>query len=140
VQKAAAAMRDYEAKLTKERELVVSKGLDALASAPAVEKVLTPGQSFKARLAYDADNLYYDPTPDGFIATVTIPLAELGWKPEPGGKVRLDLGYIFGNNAGMKATGRAYWANKGFAAGVLNDLPNESRLVPKEWGEARVEK
>jgi DNA-binding beta-propeller fold protein YncE len=241
VQKAAAAMRDYEAKLTKERELVVSKGLDALASAPAVEKVLTPGQSFKARLAYDADNLYvryevvsaaeltngavdpqtifkggnlldiqiaadpaadpkrttpaagdvrvlvtrqggkpfavifrphvkgfngtpivltsptgkesfdaietsekikldYDPTPDGFIATVTIPLAELGWKPEPGGKVRLDLGYIFGNNAGTKATGRAYWANKGFAAGVLNDLPNESRLVPKEWGEARVEK
>ena len=29
--------------------------------------------------------------------------------------------------------------NAGFAAGVLNDIPTESRLEPKEWGIATVE-
>ena len=62
-----------------------------------------------------------------------------GWTPQPGSKVRLDLGYIFGNNTGTKATGRVYWTNAGFDAGVLNDIPTESRLTPHEWGEAEVE-
>ena len=79
------------------------------------------------------------PAPEGFTATATIPLSELGWQPKPGDRVRLDVGYVFGNDTGVKATGRAYWANDGFAAGVLNDIPNESRLVPKEWGEVEVE-
>jgi hypothetical protein len=34
---------------------------------------------------------------------------------------------------------RSYWSNNGFSANVLNDLPNESKLVPAEWGEAEVE-
>ena len=63
----------------------------------------------------------------------------LGWTPQLGTKVRLDLGYIFGNTTGTKATGRLYWTNTGFAAGVLNDIPTESRLVPNEWGTATVE-
>jgi len=34
---------------------------------------------------------------------------------------------------------RAYWANNGFSANVLDNVPNESRLTPAEWGEADVE-
>lgn len=240
VQQTVAAWRDHEARLAKAKKVTIVRGRQALATAPSAGKILTPGQSFTARLAYDADNLYvrYDvaapaplvnaaadpqtifkggnlldlqlaadpaadpartspalgdvrvlitrrdgkpfaviyrpkvkgfagtrivltsptgkeefdaiettekikldlaPASEGFTATVTIPLSELGWRPKPGGRVRLDVGYVFGNDTGVKATGRAYWANDGFAAGVLNDIPNESRLVPKEWGEVEVE-
>ncbi len=240
VQKAADALRDYQTTLTKSRKLIIVRGENALKLSPSIEKVLTPDQSFKVRLAYDTNNLYvqytittpvpfvnaasdpqtifkggnlldiqlateasadqkrttpapgdirilisrrdgkpyaviyrpkvkgftgtpivlssptgkesfdaietinnikldYQQTTDGFITTAVLPLNLLGWTPQPGTKIRLDLGYIFGNNTGMKATGRAYWANTGFAAGVLNDIPNESRLVPNEWVEAEVE-
>jgi hypothetical protein len=240
VQQTEAAWRDYEARLTQVKKVTIVRGQQALATAPAAGKILTPGQSFKARLAYDAVNLYvryevtspvalvnaaadpqtifkggnlldlqlstdpaadpkrstpasgdvrvlitrrdgkpfaviyrpkvkgftgprivltsptgkeefdaieatgkikldYAPAAGGFTATATLPLAELGWVPQPGGKVRLDVGYLFGNDTGVKTTGRAYWTNVGFAAGVLNDIPNESRLVPNEWGEMEVE-
>jgi hypothetical protein len=87
----------------------------------------------------DYIKLEYLTTNDGFTVMATIPLTLLGWQPQPNTKIKIDVGYIFGNNTGVKATGRAYWANTGFAAGVLNDIPNESRLVPNEWGEAEVE-
>ena len=51
----------------------------------------------------------------------------------------MDVGYIFGNATGNDASLRAYWSNTGFSAGVLHDVPNESRLEPKEWGTATVE-
>jgi hypothetical protein len=74
-----------------------------------------------------------------FTALVTIPLDLLGWKPQPGAKVRMDLGFIYGNNEGSKAMARSYWANNGFSANVLNDVPNESKLTPNEWGTADCE-
>jgi len=51
----------------------------------------------------------------------------------------MDLGYIFGNAAGTQAALRAYWTNNSFSANVTNDIPNESRLEPAEWGTAMVE-
>jgi hypothetical protein len=74
-----------------------------------------------------------------FTALVTIPLAMLGWQPQPGTTVKMDLGYIYGDVAGNQATARSYWKNNGFSANVLKDVPSESRLEPGEWGEARVE-
>ena len=59
--------------------------------------------------------------------------------PRPGAAVKMDLGYIFGNSTGTKATSRSYWSNNGFSANVLDDVPNESRLTPNEWGLAMVE-
>lgn len=38
-----------------------------------------------------------------------------------------------------KGMARSYWSNNGFSANVLNDVPNESKLEPAEWGEAEVE-
>ena len=51
----------------------------------------------------------------------------------------MDLGYIFGNATGTQATLRSYLRNNGFSANVLNDVPNESRLEPHEWGQADIE-
>ena len=75
----------------------------------------------------------------GFAVEVTIPdsLYNFGFKHlHVAGRqdFALDVGYIFGNREGDQATGRFYWSNNGFAANILNDIPNESRLVPEEWG------
>jgi hypothetical protein len=83
--------------------------------------------------------LEYKARTGGFTATVTVPLALLGWQPQPGTTVRLDLGYIFGVPTGNLTERRGYWSNNGFAANVVNDIPHESRLEPAEWGTAAVE-
>jgi len=56
------------------------------------------------------------------------------WLRAPG-----HFGCIFGNAAGTQAALRAYWTNNSFSANVTNDIPNESRLEPAEWGIATVE-
>jgi hypothetical protein len=63
----------------------------------------------------------------------------LGWKPQSGQTVKMDVGYLFGNAPGTQSAARAYWMNNGFSANVVNDVPNESRLEPAEWGTATVE-
>ena len=79
-------------------------------------------------------------TEKGFRAKVAIPLEALRLKLEPGQKVKMDVGYIFGNAQGVgKAVRRAYLSNNSFSANVVDDIPNEARLEPKEWGEASVE-
>jgi len=74
-----------------------------------------------------------------FTAVVTIPLDVIGWTPRAGTKVKMDLGYIYGNEGGTKTAARSYWKNNSFNANVLNDVPCESRIEPAEWGEAQVE-
>jgi hypothetical protein len=84
-------------------------------------------------------DLDYDKRPDGFTAIVTIPQKLLDWSPRPGTSVRMDLGYIFGNKTGTNAVKRAYWSDNSFEANVVDDIPDESRLRPGEWGTAVVE-
>lgn len=82
---------------------------------------------------------YQEGMEQSFTAVVTIPLEVIGWKPRAGTKVKMDLGFIFGDTEGNQATARSYWTNNGFSANVLKDVPSESRLEPGEWGEATVE-
>ena len=70
---------------------------------------------------------------------VTLPLARLGLTPKPGTVMKMDVGYIFGNTTGNVTATRAYWSNHSFSSGVTQDVPNESRLEPKEWGTVTVE-
>ena len=70
---------------------------------------------------------------------MTIPRDLIGLNLKPGTTVKMDVGYIFGNPPGTLVTHRAYWSNNSFAANVTNDVPHESRLEPKEWGNAGVE-
>ena len=59
---------------------------------------------------------------------------------KPAARVRMDLGYIFAKNAnGTTAALRAYWSNNSFSANIVDDVPNESRLEPAEWGTATLE-
>jgi hypothetical protein len=87
----------------------------------------------------DKITLDYTPRSIGFGATVTIPLELIGWKPDPGKPVHLDIGYLFGDTQGNKCMLRSYWTNKSQLSGIINDVPSESRLEPKEWGVAVVE-
>lgn len=83
--------------------------------------------------------LDYEKTETGFNAVVHLPLAKLGLTPKPGTIQRLDVGYIFGNVTGNTTATRAYWSNHSFSSGVTQDVPNEMRLEPNQWGNATVE-
>jgi hypothetical protein len=106
---------------------------------PTVLRSPTGEESFDAIEVTEAVGLEYRKTPTGFTAVVTVPLAVLGWAPRPSTTVRMDLGYLFGNATGSQCAQRAYWANVGPTAGIIGDVPSESRLEPHQWGTATVE-
>jgi hypothetical protein len=93
----------------------------------------------RIREVSDRIGLQYKEAPTGFRATVTVPLKLIGWEPEPASTVRMDLGYVFGNQTGSDAALRSYWANNSPEANVTDDIPDESRLNPEHWGTAVVE-
>src|SRR5207344_1667763 len=53
---------------------------------------------------------------------LSIPLAALGLKPEPGLRLKGDIGILRGN--GFQTLQRVYWANK--ASGITADVPSEA--------------
>jgi hypothetical protein len=106
---------------------------------PVVFTSPTGAESFDVIETSERVNLEYEKTPTGFKAVVTVPLSLAGLAPKSGDRVRMDVGYIFGNATGNKATARAYWSNNGFSANVLDDTPHESRLEPALWGVATFE-
>jgi hypothetical protein len=107
---------------------------------PTVFNSPTGKESFDEVRFLENVALTTEKTDKGFRAKVAIPLEALRLKLEPGQKLKMDVGYIFGNAQGVgKAVRRAYLSNNSFSANVVDDIPNESRLEPKEWGEASVE-
>jgi hypothetical protein len=107
---------------------------------PTVFNSPTGKESFDEIRFLENVPLTVEKTDKGFQAKVAIPLEVLRLKLKPGQKLKMDLGYIFGNAQGVgKAVRRAYLNNNSFSANVIDDIPNESRLEPKEWGEAAVE-
>ena len=107
---------------------------------PTVFNSPTGKESFDEIRFLENVPLTTEKTDKGFRAKVSIPLEALRLKLDPGEKLKMDVGYIFGNAQGVgKAVRRAYLANNSFSANVLDDIPNEARLEPKEWGEATVE-
>lgn len=107
---------------------------------PTVFNSPTGKESFDEIRFLENIALVTEPTDKGFRARVALPLAALRLELKPGRKLKLDLGYIYGNAQGVgKAVRRVYLFNNSFSANVLDDIPNESRLEPKEWGEAAVD-
>jgi hypothetical protein len=99
----------------------------------------TGKESFEKIEVWNDVALEYEKTATGFNATATLPLAKLGLTPKPGTTLRMDVGYIFGNETGNTTATRAYWSNQSFSSRVTQDVPNESRLEPARWGMATVE-
>jgi hypothetical protein len=107
---------------------------------PTVFNSPTGKESFDEIRFLENVALTVEKTDKGLRARVAIPLEALRLKLEPGQKIKMDLGYIFGNAQGVgKAVRRAYLNNNSFSANVIDDIPNEARLEPREWGEAVVE-
>ncbi len=88
---------------------------------------------------WDDVKLDYEKTDGGFNAVVHLPLAKLGLTPKPGTMQKMDVGYIFGNETGNSTSMRCYWSNHSMTSGVTQDIPNEARLEPAQWGNATVE-
>jgi hypothetical protein len=61
---------------------------------------------------------------------ISIPLADLDLKPQPGQRIKGDLGVLRGN--GFQTVQRVYWCNK--ASGITADVPSEAELTPRLWG------
>lgn len=107
---------------------------------PTVFASPTGKESFDEIRLLENVALTTEKTDKGFRAHLAIPLDALRLELDPGQKLKMDVGYIFGNAQGVgKAVRRAYLANNSFSANVVDDIPNESRLEPREWGEASVE-
>ena len=106
---------------------------------PIVFTSPTGKESFDRIEVWDDVKLTIEPADGGFNAVVALPLAKLGLQPVPGATMRMDLGYIFGNETGNITAVRAYWSNHSFSAGVTQDVPHWSRLEPAEWGTVGVE-
>ena len=109
------------------------------AGEPIVLTSPTGKESFDAIQVLTDVKLEYRKTADGFTAVITVPLQRLGLTLAPGQSLKADLGYIFGNSEGTRTAIRAYLYNNSFSANVVDDIPNESRLEPAQWGTAAVE-
>ena len=100
---------------------------------PANHKPLTCPDSVAEVPLAELSFLTTEKTDKGFRAKEAIALEALRLKLEPGEKHKMELGSIFGNAQGVgKAVRRAYLANNSFSANVVDDIPNEARLEPKE--------
>lgn len=64
----------------------------------------------------------------------SIPLVTLGLSPQPGQKLRADVGMLLGKDG--KTIERLYWSNK--ASGLVADVPGEAMLTPPLWGEWEI--
>jgi len=61
---------------------------------------------------------------------IAVPLTLLGLAPQPGMKIKADIGILRGD--GTTTTQRVYWTNK--ATGIVADVPSEAALTPALWG------
>ena len=72
-----------------------------------------------------------------YTVRVAVPLADLGFSPEPGKVYRGDFGVIYSDASGRINELRMYWANR--ATGIVSDLAIEARVEPRWWGRFQVQ-
>jgi hypothetical protein len=84
----------------------------------------------------DSANIAIDRRPNGYDLRASVPLKELGLKPEAGKSYRGDFGIIHSDVQGQVNDLRMYWANK--ATGLVDDLGGEAAINPAKWGNFSV--
>jgi hypothetical protein len=80
----------------------------------------------------DAARVAIDRRPNAYDVRVSVPLAELGFKPEAGKTYRGDFGVIHSDVKGQINELRMYWSNR--VTGIVSDLSIEAAIEPKRWG------
>jgi hypothetical protein len=73
---------------------------------------------------------------EAYTLEAAVPLATIGFHPEPGMDIRGDVGVLFSNRGGSVTVLRAYVNNRDTA--IVEDLPTEARLQPDKWAELEV--
>ncbi len=76
-----------------------------------------------------SDQLEFAAGDDG-VFEIAIPLSVLHLSPQPGMKIKADLGVLRGD--GVSTLARVYWSNK--ATAIVSDVPSEAQLTPALWG------
>jgi len=76
-------------------------------------------------------------TGEGYTLEAAIPLASIGFTPQPGKSYPIDFGILYSDPGGAKTLLRAYWANHNTT--ITGDIPTESRIDPPALGMATVE-
>lgn len=71
-----------------------------------------------------------------YILEAAVPLADLGWAPAPGQRLKLDWGVLVSGPDGTEVLRRLCWANR--ATQITADAPSEARLSPHLWGHVLV--
>ena len=94
------------------------KAFNGSTGQPKVLRSPTGTEEFAAIRAVPAE-IDYAPHQGGFTATVKLPLKDIGLSLKPGQKLRLDLGYRFGDTAGQRAGQRLYWKNRSALSGII---------------------
>lgn len=79
-----------------------------------------------------------DPVKKAYIVEAAIPFKALEFTPEPGLKIRGDVGVTHGNKAGDDTALRSYWSNQ--QTGLVSDEVFELQMTPKNWGDIVFEK
>jgi hypothetical protein len=80
----------------------------------------------------DAARVAIDRRASAYDVRVAVPLAELGFKPEPGKTYLCDVGVIHSDSQGQINELRMYWSNR--ATGIVSDLAIEATIDPRRWG------
>jgi len=97
----------------------------------------TGAVSFDRVVALDAAQVAIVRTAEGYALEAAVPLAAIGFEPQPALITKGDVGVIFSDPGGSRNVLRAYYANQETA--IVNDIPSEARLTPDKWGILRVE-
>lgn len=79
------------------------------------------------KMAYQLDE-----KSDTWVLEASIPLTELGLKPEKRQRLKFDFGFMKTNTDGTEVVQRIYWSNK--ATSILSDVAAEAALEPGQWG------
>ncbi|PTY00980.1 hypothetical protein DB346_15355 [Verrucomicrobia bacterium LW23] len=72
-----------------------------------------------------------------YTVRAVIPWKVLGITPASGLRLSGDFGFISSDSAGRINVARTYWSNR--QTGLVNDLPEEARLTPAQWGTLKLE-
>jgi hypothetical protein len=72
-----------------------------------------------------------------YVLEAAVQLADLGWTPAPGRRLRLDWGVLVSGPDGTEVLRRLCWANR--APQITADAPSEARLSPHLWGNVLIQ-
>jgi hypothetical protein len=75
-------------------------------------------------------------TKDGYALEASVPLDELGFRPEAGKEYRGDFGVVFSDREGTSNRLRMHWATR--ETGLVSDAYNEAQVRPAQWGLIRA--